>query len=91
LFPSSGTGFGPGEARAGQVRRLATFQDGGNDVRGETAEPYQLREVVRREPMFVGDRSHRLIAAAFSYRPASSVGIGRSPDQPFIGTLLLGP
>ena len=48
-------------------------------VGGETAEPYQLREVVCREPMFLGDRINGLITA-FGYSEASGMGIGDQSD-----------
>ena len=89
LVPVQRQGLGPGEARPGEVRRLATFQDGGDDVRGETAEPYQLREIVCREPMFLGDRIDGLVTG-FSDREASGMGIGHQPDQPFIRNLAIG-
>ena len=89
LVPVQRQGLGPGEARSREMRRLATFQDGGNDVRGKTAEPYQLREVVCREPMVLGDNIKRLITA-FSDREPSGVSIGDQPDQPFIGNMIVG-
>jgi len=89
LVPSKRQGLGPGEARPGEVRRLATFQDGVDDVGGETAEPYQLREVMWRESMFLGDNINWLITA-FGDREPSGVSIGDQPDQPFIGGLAVG-
>ena len=79
LVPVERQGLGPREARPGEVRRLATFEDGGDDVRRETAEPYELRKVVCREPMFLGDHINGLITA-FGDREASGLGIGDQSD-----------
>ena len=80
LVPVKRQGLGPGEARPGEVDRLPTFQDGGDDVRRETAEPYQLREVMWHESIFSRDNVNGLITA-FGYSEASGVGIGHQPGH----------
>ena len=51
LVPVDWQGLCARETGAGQARRLATFEDGSNDVGREAEEPCQLRKIVWRKAL----------------------------------------